>query len=191
MAINCKALGKYFYILIIAFLAGCSGGVTWKEDVKISTGQIITIERELVFEGGGDEWALNKSGTKPKEYRILISLPGSAESPNVWKSTKLSPQTWPEIPLLIDFEDGQPVIFSLVAISPGCEVYSKYLFSKGLWHEVPLQEAFLEMPSNLLFGTKKALPERVSIEEKKKRNSGPGYRKSLYRVGPTKKVCGG
>jgi len=191
MAINCKALGKKFYILIIAFLTGCSGGVSWKEDVQTSNNQIITIERELVFEGGGDEWASNRSGTKPKEYRIRLSLPGSAESQNVWKSTKLSPMTWPEIPLLVDFEDGQPVIFALVAISPGCEVYSKYLFSNGLWHEVPLQEAFQEMPSNLLFGTLKALPERVSIEEKKKRNSGSGYRKSLYRIGPTKKVCGG
>jgi len=178
MVIDCRVVDKYLCILAIAFLNGCSGGVSWKEDVQTSTNQIITVERELVFEGGGDEWALNRSGTKPKEYRIRLLLPGTAESPNLWKSTKFSPMTWPEIPLLVDFEDGQPVIFALVAISPGCEIYSKYLFSNGSWNEVPLRESFQEMPSNLLFGTLKAIPERVSIEEKKKETQVPDTEKA-------------
>ena len=54
-----------------AGLFGLFGGSNkWKEEVQLSDGRIITVERELLSEAGGDEWASNRSGSKPKEYRI-------------------------------------------------------------------------------------------------------------------------
>lgn len=170
-------------------MSACGSGTEkWKEEVQLSDGRLIVVERELVREGGGDEWAFNRSGTKPKEYRIRFQYPDGSGKMVEWRSTKISPQTWPEVPLVFDVSAGQPIVFSLVAISSGWEVYSKYVYQNGLWAEEPLPEQFEQRTTNLLFGTKKDLPALVNLEEKRKRNDGVGYRKAVKQIGPTRKV---
>ena len=52
-------------------LSACgAGSQKWKEEVQLSDGRIIVVEREMVNERGGDEWASNWGGSKSKEYRI-------------------------------------------------------------------------------------------------------------------------
>lgn len=187
-----KQITKLGLILMMGVsMSACgSGSSKWKEEVPLSDGRVIVVEREMVREGGGDEWASNRSGSKPKEYRIRFSHPDGAGELIEWRSTKKSPQTWPEVPLVFDLEAGHPVVFSLVAISSGCEVYSKYVYRNGVWIEEPLPEQFEQHSTNLLFGTQKDLPVRLNLEEKRKRNSGVGYPQSVKQVGPTHKVCG-
>ncbi len=65
--------GKALLIVVVVFgwlVAGCSGTTHWKEEVQLSDGRIIVVERETQFEGGGGEWAHNRSLSKPKERRI-------------------------------------------------------------------------------------------------------------------------
>ncbi|NVN90381.1 MAG: hypothetical protein HXX11_07220 [Desulfuromonadales bacterium] len=104
---------------------GFGGTEKWKEEVPLSNGRVIVVERETLREGGGGEWASNRSGTKPKEYRIRFAHPDGSGKMIEWRSTKKSPRTYPEFPLILDLESGQPIVFAIVAISAHrCEVYS-------------------------------------------------------------------
>ena len=78
------------------------GGTNWKEEVQLSDGKVIVVERKMASEGGGDEWAFNRSGSKPKTYYIRFEHPNGSGKMIEWYSTKISPQTWPEVPLIFD-----------------------------------------------------------------------------------------
>lgn len=54
-------------ILGMCLTACGAGSEKWKEEVQLSDGKVIVVERELITEGGGDEWANNRSLSKPKE----------------------------------------------------------------------------------------------------------------------------
>jgi len=180
---------KYMGIVIIGLcVSACSEN--WKEEVQLQDGRILVVERELISEGGGDEWASNRSGTKPKEYVIRFVNPDQSGKEIEWRSIKKSPETWPEIPLVLDMASGKPVILSIVAISPGCEVYSKYVHQDGRWIEEPLPEQFAQRTTNLLFGSHKEMPALVSLKDKRIRNNYVGVRNKHLQVGPNHKVCG-
>jgi hypothetical protein len=186
-----KQMAKLGCLLMMgASMSACgSSSQKWKEEVQLSDGRIIVIDRETVHERGGDEWASNRSGTKPKEYRIRFTQPEGSEQVIEWR-TKKEFETWPEIPLVFDVESGEPTIFSLVAVSNGCEIYSKYVYRSGAWTEQSLSEQFGQRTTNLFFGDGNNMPPVVNLEEKRKRNSGSGYRQALKQIGPTRKVCG-
>lgn len=170
-------------------MSACTKGpITWSEEVQLSDGRVIVVEREAIYVGGGDEWASNRSGRKIDEYRIRFASPDEAGKTIEWRSTKKSPRTYPEVPLLFNMSSERPTIFSLVAISNGCEIYSKYVYRKGAWVEEPLPERFNQLTTNLMFGSKRDLPKLVTLAEKKQRNDA-GYRQSLKQIGPTRKVC--
>lgn len=168
----------------------CSSTENWKEEVQLSDGRIIVVERKTLHEGGGDEWASNRRGTKPKERFIRFAHPDGTGQMIEWHSTKKSPNTWPEKPLILDMEAGQPIVFSIVAISIGCEIYSKYLYRDGAWIEEVLPEKFDQRTTNLFIRDGTDMPRFVDLETKRKGNAEIGYRQSLTQVGPTRKVCG-
>lgn len=186
-----KRIANFVLVLMLGVtMNACSSTERWKEEVQLSDGRIIVVDQEMLSEGGGDEWASNRSGTKPKEYRIRFTdLDGSGQMVE-WVSIKKSPGTWPEIPLILDMVAGQPTVFSLVAISIGCEVYSKYVYRDGAWVEEILPEKFEQRTTNLLLRVGVDMPKFVDLETKRKLNKEPGYRRALKQVGPTRKVCG-
>lgn len=174
-------------------LSACGSSEKWKEEVQLSDGRVIVVEREMIGEAGGDEWALNRSGSKPKEYRIQFADSDDSGKKIEWRSTKLSPQTWPEVALILDVESGQPIVFSLAAISANCEIYSKYLYRNGAWVEETLAEKFEQHATNLFLRIGTDMPKFVNLDLKRKINSGAegrGYRRALTQVGPNRKVCG-
>lgn len=190
-----KGMKRWLATISLMILGGgmsaCSGGATkWNEEVQLSDGRIIVIEREAIYVGGGDEWASNRSGSKIDGYRILYSDPDGSGKVIEWRATKKSPRTYPEVPLIFDLLVGEPTIFSLVAISSGCEVYSKYVYQNGAWTEEPLPEQFEQLTTNLLFASKRDLPKLLTLAEKNQRNSEPGHRQAIKKIGPTRKVCG-
>ncbi|HGJ9314913.1 TPA: hypothetical protein ACRMK9_000133 [Pseudomonas aeruginosa] len=165
-----------------------SGNSDWEEEVLLSDGRVIVVERETIYVPGGDEYVFNRSGIKADEYRIRFSDPGGSERVIEWRSTKKSPQTYPEVPLVFDLISGRPVVFTLIDTSICCEVYSKYVYQNGRWIEEGLPEKFEVHKTNLLFGSEKDLPKLVTIKERIKRNDGARYRKSLEQVGPDREV---
>jgi hypothetical protein len=162
----------------------------WKEEVQFSDGKVIVVERASLREGGGDEIVVNRSGTKPKEYRIRFAdLDGSGKMIE-WRSTKKSPSTWPEIPLILDMEAGRPIVYAIVFVRESCEAYSKYVYRDGVWGEEALPEKFTERTTNLFLKLGIDMPKFVDLETKRKVNSNKSYRKSIRQVGPDRQVCG-
>lgn len=184
-----KRIAKLGLLLMMGVsMSGCSSTMSWKEEVKLSDGRVIVIERELLYEGGGDELASNRRGEKPREYRIRFAYPVGSRQMIEWKTTKIDSQTWPEVPLIFDMESGQPTVFTLVAISSAYEVYSKYVFRNGAWIEEPLPDQFEPRATNLFFGNGNDMPTFLNLEEKFKRNSDDRYRPALRQVGPNHQV---
>lgn len=172
-------------------MSACAGGsAKWKEEVQLSDSRIIVVEREIIRERGGDEWASNRSGTKPKEYRIRFANPDGSGKVVEWRSTKVSPGTWPEVPLVLDMEDGYPVVFSSVFNVGGCHIYSKYLYLNSAWVEEALPEKFQQRATNLLVFDPVDIPEFMNLKTKYEIDSDDlrGNR-GFAQVGPTRKVC--
>lgn len=177
-------------LLGVSLTACGAGSIKWKEEVQLSDGKVIVVERGAIYVSGGGEWASNSSGSKIDEYRIRFEYPAGSSQMVEWRSTKKDFQTYPEVPLVFDMPSGQLTVFSLVAISSGCEVYSKYVYKNGTWVEELLPEQFEQHTTNLLFASKKDLPTLLKLAEKNKRNDDIGHRKALYQAGPNLKVCG-
>lgn len=189
--VSLSVIGRTLLALMLgSTMNACSSSENWKEEVQLSDGRIIVVERETLHEGGGDEWASNRSGTKPKERFIRFAHPDGSGKMIEWRSTKKSPQTWPEKPLIFGIEAGQPIVFSLLAISSGCEIYSKYVYRNGVWIEEALPDKFEQRTSNLFIRDGRDMPQFVDLETKRKGNAEVGYRRSLRQVGPTRQICG-
>ena len=178
-------------LILGASMTACgAGSIKWKEEVQLSDGKVIVVERDAIYIAGGAEWASNSSGSKIDEYRIRFEYPTGSGKLVEWRTTKKDLQTYPEIPLVFDVYSGKPTMFSLVAISLACEVYSKYVYKNGAWVEESLPEQFEQHPTNLLFGTQRDLPKLLKLEDKSKRNGDSRFRESLKHAGPNLKVCG-
>lgn len=177
-------------VLGVSLTACGAGSIKWKEEVQLSDGKVIVVERDAVYVSGGAEWASNSSGSKIDEYRIRFEYPAGSGKLVEWRSIKKSPRTYPEIPLVLEIVSGQPAVFTLVSISNACEVYSKYVYKNGAWVEETLPEQFEQHATNLLFASKKDLPNLLKLAEKHKRNDEIGHGRTPYQAGPNRKVCG-
>lgn len=162
----------------------------WGEEVQLSDGRTIVVEREIILERGGDEWAHNRSGKKPREYRIRFAAPDGAGQTIEWKSIRKTPNGWPENALVLDVESGQAVVYASVYVTDACEAYLKYRYQEGGWIEEALPEQFQQRRTNLLIRAGINMPKFVTLQEKHQSNKEPNYRPSLRSVGPRRKVCG-
>lgn len=165
------------------------GSQKWGEEVQLSDGNVLIVERETIHKRGGSEWASNSSGAKPEQRYIRFSSPDGSGKIIEWRTTKVDSQTWPEKPLILDIEGGRTIVFSLVSISTACERYSKYVFQNGLWTEEALPEKIQQRTTNLFIRDGMDMPKLVDLETKRKENSENGYRHSLRQVGPARQVC--
>lgn len=181
-------------------ISGCTSttDLDWQEQVQLSDGRIIIVERELTLLGGAGRSFLPEMGTgKIDEERIRF--PGSAgiDRTTEWHSTKRDYLTYPEIPLIFELDSsGQPIIFTIVpvtATASPCAKYSKYIYRNGVWTEEPLPERFHPLATNLWlarFPEKRYVPKLLTLEEKRKLNPTDEYAPALRQVGPTPKACG-
>jgi len=170
-------------------LAGCSKTVTWKEEVELSDGRTIVIERETFnAPGGGD---LRGPGYHPERYFLRMEYPTGSGRQVEWFSTKKSPDYFnPESPLVLEIEGDTLVVFSIVAQTGGCWAYSKYVYQNGHWSEETLPDEFPERATNLILRDAIEMPEFVRIEDTRKNNRGDGYSRLLKKVGPKRIACG-
>lgn len=178
-------------LLAATLLAGCARNVTWKEEVKLSDGRVIVVERETVRVPGGDDLAYGGSGSRPKERRIRIPNPDGSGKIIEWHSTKTDANYWPENPLVLDVVGDEVVVMSAVPVSPACDVYLKYAFRNGVWIEERLQEEFTSIKTNLLLMSGPDMPSFVDLENKASDIADIRYPRRLKQVGPHRTFCHG
>jgi hypothetical protein len=182
-----KMLGIYFITLIC--LTACGDRVEkWKEEVRLSNGQVVVVERELWMEPGGDEWSSNRSLSKPKEYVIRFPNPDGSGKYIEWKSVK-GPSTWPERPLIFDISASEVTVFSIIDLRV-CRSYLKNVYRNGFWNREDLPERFEKRPANLLLAIRPEMPDFIDLNSKKKLNADPRYERELNHIGPSRIVCG-
>ena len=176
-------------LILGASLSACGGSEKWKEEVQLSDGEVIVVERELVLESGGDEWASNRKGAKPKERYIRFTDTNDSKKKIEWRSLKKDISTRPEIPLILDVMPGQWVIFSTIPKPNGCLMYNKYLYQNGIWVEEKLPPTFEQRATNLYVFQNEGLSY---IDLNKKRENIADIRNDrLVQVGPTHPNCKG
>lgn len=193
---NKISFNALFWIVILGLFATLfyPFDVDWNEEVQLSNGKVIVVERELIREGGGDEWAANPSGTKPKEYRIQFTDPNDSKKIVEWHSTIKTSDTWPEIPLILDIISGQLTVFSTYSISGGCLMYNKYLYQNGAWVDEKLPPTFEQRTTNLFISRKKDFKKFIDLKTKQEIVSKhySADRSDRYdQVGPTHPNCKG
>lgn len=169
-------------------VTACSSDQKWKEEVQLSDGRVIVVERDLLTEGGGDEWALNRSGSKPKDELIRFEYPFGSGKTIEWHSIKKSPNRYPEMPLVLDVESETPIIFSSVFGNGGCQVYSKYIFQNSRWIEEQLQPVFEKRATNLLIFDSRNKRAFFDLESKRENNSDVTLQ-IFKQVGPKHPYC--
>lgn len=179
---------RIFLWLNILFLSGCTaifGACTsnWDEEVMLSDGRTIIIERSVVRQRGGGELASGDFGSRPKLYTIKFRDPDPPFGLIEWQSTKFS-ETWPEYPLVLDKEQGGVVVYSRFKFSKIC----KYIYTDGRWEEELLPSRIEAIATNLLISDYDDRPRTVTLEIKRRRNSDVGYKRNI-KVGPEVEPC--
>lgn len=190
-------LAPYFFsfltasvVLVCLLLAGCQNKVAWQEEVALSSGETITIDREVTHAGGGAAWPQGQ-GSIPREHIIRFRYPAQTGPLIEWRSTKLDSSTYAELPLVLNLStDKTWFIFTKLSINEGCRRYVKYRYQNGEWTETLLAEDIETHPTNLFLAAGGVgMKGIISIEEKTQENSSSGYRPYLKQVGPKRDIC--
>lgn len=197
-------------------LVGCKGNTVWQEEVKLSTGEIIKINREVVHAGGGAAWPQGQ-GSVPMEYIVRFKYPTPTSPLVEWHSTKLEGgRTYAELPLVLDISsDKEWFIFTkLTTPGGGCTQYLKYElkngawvenraaladgietvrppeyeYKNGVWGDTPLPDGAYRTNLFLAAGGNK-IEGLITIAEKNEVNANIGFIAALRRVGPKRFSC--
>lgn len=178
------------FLLVCLLLAGCESKVKWQEEVKLSTGETITIDREVKHAGGGAAWPQGQ-GSVPREHIIRFRYPAQSGPLIEWRSTKLDSSTYAELPLVLDLgKDKTWFIFTVFPLSPGCDQYLKYQFQNGAWTETQLTEDIdIHLTNLFLAADSNEIEGLISLGEKIKENASTGYLSRDKQVGPKRFAC--
>lgn len=191
--------------------------VKWQEEVKFSTGEVIVVERETRFKGGGNpfqgaadlmtmrfrnpldakemiEWRTVRYGARnyaPPEMPFARDVGPGKGGPHI---TGYSP----EIPLLLDMEKDMKRLVLITrssGMSEGCDEYFRYRYKNGAWSDDMLPEVFETRPSNLLLGADEiSTPAQITLDFKRKFEADyhrwTRYDIRFQKVGPDRCLCG-
>lgn len=132
----------------------CSNSSTrWKEEVKLSDGRVILIERTATGKrlgeiGGPGGW---------KEERMTLEIVSSNVQPKIPKLDS------PYVPLIIDQDAGTRQWF-VIASFYSCQSwydlgrpklpYTEFRLVEGSWVQVPLAKTRIRLPTNLLLSVR-------------------------------------
>jgi hypothetical protein len=174
-------------------LVACSNSVSWKEEVKLNSGEVIKIDREVRMAGGGSGWPLGQ-GSIPRGYVIRFRYPERNGSIFEWHSTKKSTDTYAELPLVLGLGANNTwFIFTRLSISDGvCNQYLKYEFKDGEWKDVPLNDESVGTyitNLSLAAGSVGLEGKFLDIATKEKENLSISFSKFLKQVGPKRFAC--
>lgn len=180
---------RIFLLFGIFFLGACTSILgsctsTWDEEVMLSDGRIILVKRSIVRERGGDEWAINRSGSKPKLYTLEFQDPDKSDTVIKWQSKKYTTSLWPDYPLALNKEKDSFVVYS----SHGAGTACKYRYTNNQWIEEALPLRITEVTTNLLISDYNNRPNTVTLKTKMQRNADTRYWRDT-KIGPDITHC--
>lgn len=182
-----------FSMLSVA-ASGCSKTVSWTEEVQLSNGKTMAIERETRHRPGGGEVALN-SGWRPELYiiRFKYDYPPRNGLEIEWRTTKWDGDrvTDPEIPLVMDVDqDNRLFIITYHGLKGFCFDYIRYVYRDGGWYEDQMPPEFEPISANLyLAAASLDIPARVHQKDKESVLNDFTYSKRFKIIGPKRKDC--
>lgn len=176
-------------LLTFLVLAGCENTVSWQEEVKLRTGEVTTIDREVKHVGGGRAWPQGQ-GTVPREHLIRFRYPPNTGQLIEWRSTKfdLPRASYAELPLVLDLDvDNSWFIYTMQWVNDYCIRYVKYEWRQDSWVEMPLSEEPIEMHETNLYlsADSNAIEGNISLGIKRQVNNSGAYLWFFNKVGPT------
>lgn len=157
-------------VLCVAVLCGCGQKRRWTEDVQLSDGRSVRVER-------AQDWERSEAIGESKAYntsRVQLTLRTESGEPHgVWTSVE-------EAPIVLDFDAATQEFFLIAAprtcgfwIEFGAPVpaYWEYRSRAGNWVRGPLAPEHVDLPANLLIVTSlKEIPAHVSAPHRDERN---------------------
>ena len=158
-----KCLRLVCLVVISVGLSACSRTISFEEEVEISPGEVIVIERS---EKHGRACEAFSCGWRFENSTVAISIKEVKD----WKE-ELRPM------LLQKNKDGTIALIARTVFG-GCVRYREFVFRNSKWEEVPVEEKYFEMRINLLIADKDEFESRakkISLSEKKKKNDQPGF----------------
>lgn len=157
-----------------ALLSGCTRTERWQEQVRLPTGEVIVVDRRSTDDGAA----------------IRFTLPSQPGKSYEWRAAHDGGQGQHENPLVLDVENGAPVIYTMVSTSPGCRLFTRYAYRDGGWSEHVLPDKFKGKEMNLFVLNGLNIGEMVTLEQKRRENAAVSYSRALRFLGPGDKVCG-
>lgn len=146
------ALRLILLCTLVLTMVSCSRmSESWKEEVRLSDGQLIVVKRTAKGTLTRDI-AMRATGWKPKETTVRIGQVDGAAKPPVWRSHL--------IPVVMDYDPASST-WSVVATYIFCDTwydmgrpvspYVQYISVGGdAWRVVPLQAGLIGKRANLL-----------------------------------------
>ena len=157
-----------------ASLSGCSRAERWQEQVRLQTGEVIVVDRRSADDGTA----------------IRFTLPSQPGKTYEWRAAHDRGQGRHENPLVLDVENGVPVVYTVVATSPGCRLFTRYAYRDGGWTEQVLPDKFKGREMNLFVLSGLDIGDMVTLEQKRRENAAVSYSRSFRFLGPGDRSCG-
>lgn len=189
-------------LTVIAFPAACAPPnqtkiVKWQEEVKLSTGEVIVVERETRFKPSGGE-PFRGSGWAADVMTIRFHYPPDSKNVIEWRTVRYGAERHftPEYPLALDV--GQDRSIYLIALAAGkgaCDEYYRYRYDNGQWKDDMLSEVFEKRAPNLLLGSDEInTPPQITLDFKRKFEADyhrwTRYDIRFRQIGPDRCLCG-
>lgn len=156
-----------------ASLSGCARSERWQEQVKLHSGEVIVVDRRSTDDGTA----------------IRFTLPAQPGKSYEWRAAHDGGQGQHENPLVLDVENGAPVIYTVVSTSPGCRLFTRYAYRDGNWSEQILPDKFKGKEMNLFVLSGLDIGDMVTLEQKRRENAAVSYSRALRFLGPGDKGC--
>lgn len=142
---------KYLFLCLCIALSACGKtNLSWKEEVKLSSGEIITVARTAKTKAFGE--IAGPGGWENEGMSVKVILPEkSPENPPEWN--------FPFVPLVFD-RDAQTKQWFMVATFYSCESwyalgkpklpYTEYRVVNGQWVQQALTSSLIGRQANML-----------------------------------------
>lgn len=200
----CRFAAAYL-LAMTAFPTACAAAdqtktVKWQEEVKLSTGEVIVVERETHFKpSGGDP--VRSSGWAADTMTIRFRYPPDAKDVIEWRTVRHATSGGgnyfgPETPLMLDVKQETKSLYLITRSGGhGCDEYFRYRYDNGQWRDDMLSEVFEKRPSNLWLGSKEIdTPAQITLDSKRKFEADyhrwSRYDIRFHKIGPDRCLCG-